>query len=94
MNNTDGNLAALNAYQREMDLLDDMDTALEIAQGELSDDLFEAYYKSNQDVIDEVKDYTEDAEVTRNLLIEACDYIASQYDSPDDISMVYTAFKL
>lgn len=94
MINTDGNLAALNAYQREQDHLDDMDIGLEASQGELSDALFEAYYKSNQDVIDEVNDYLEDTEVTRTMLIEACDYIASQYDSPDDIDMVYTAFKL
>lgn len=55
--NTDGNLAALRAYEREQDELYEADMALERAQNELADDLFDAYITGDQDVIDEVDDY-------------------------------------
>lgn len=54
--NTDGNLAALDAYLREQDELDQQDAAIEEAQEELSHNLFNAYFDDNQDVVNEVED--------------------------------------
>ena len=54
--NTDGNLAALNAYQREQDAIADGEEYLERLQQELADDMFDAYVTGNSNVIDEVDD--------------------------------------
>ena len=56
--NTDGNTAALNAYQREQDVLDDQDNALLAAQQELSNDLFDGYFEGNMACVDWIDDYT------------------------------------
>lgn len=58
---TDGNLAALRQYEREQDALDAQDIALENAQRELADALYDAYLTNNEQVIDEVNEIlTED----------------------------------
>ena len=54
--NVDGNMSALNAYQREQDALADGDEHLERLQQELADDMFDAYVTGNSNVIDEVDD--------------------------------------
>lgn len=94
MTNFDGNLAALNIYQREQDLLDDQDNALEFARDEFADALFEAFFKSNIDVIDEVQDYLEDAEESYKNIEEACEHIASRYDDIEAVENAYGSFKL
>ena len=53
---TDGNLAALRQYEREQDALYEADEAFEELLGELSDELFEAYFEGNTGVVDEVND--------------------------------------
>ena len=65
----DGNLAALRAYQREQDALDDQDNALIRAQQELSDDLFDGYFEGNSACVDCIDDFMFDnIEVIDNLL--------------------------
>ena len=54
--NTDGNLAALAAYEREQDALAAADEALEQAQAGLSDGLFEAYFNGKENAVLEVND--------------------------------------
>jgi len=66
--NTDGNLAALNAYQREQDALEAADLELEAAQVETANDLYDAYFTNKQDVIDEVDDALTDTLTTGNLI--------------------------
>ena len=66
--NTDGNLAALNAYQREQDALDEANRILEEAQQELADDLFDAYMSNNYSVIDEVDDSLTDTDTMDDLI--------------------------
>lgn len=56
MHKSDGNLAALNAYQREQDAIADGEIHLERLQQELADDMFDAYVTNNGAVIDEVND--------------------------------------
>ena len=53
---TDGNLAALAAYERKQDELAAADEALEQAQAELSDGLFEAYFNGKGNAVLEVND--------------------------------------
>ena len=65
----DGNTAALNAYQREQDALDDQDNALLAAQQELSNDLFDGYFEGNMACVDSVEDFLFDnIDVMNNLL--------------------------
>ena len=65
----DGNTAALNAYQREQDTLDDQDNALLAAQQELSNDLFDGYFEGNGACVDSVEDFLFDnIDVMNNLL--------------------------
>lgn len=52
----DGNTAAINRHLREQDQLAAQDQQLEEATEKLADDLFEAYFDDNQDVVDEVFD--------------------------------------
>jgi hypothetical protein len=54
MINTDGNTAALNRHQREQDQLAAQDQQLEEATEKLADDLFNAYFDDNEDVITEI----------------------------------------
>jgi len=75
-NNTDGNLAALNAHQREQDELAAADQAHEAAISELADDLFDAYITGDQDVIDEVDDWLRDypwTERVRAAMVKECE---------------------
>lgn len=65
---TDGNLAALRAYEREQDLQDQADRALEEAKQSLADDLFDAYHEDNQDVILEVEDFLMNEEHANTVL--------------------------
>lgn len=54
MYNTDGNLAALRQYERELDEAERADEALREAQDEAADALFDAYVTGNKEVVDEV----------------------------------------
>ena len=54
--NTDGNLAALAAYEREQDALAAADEALEQAQTDLSEGLFDAYFNGKENAVLEVND--------------------------------------
>ena len=65
---TDGNLAALAAYEREQDALERADEELFDAQNELMDGLFEAYFNGNKHVIDEVNDTLTEEEYTDRLI--------------------------
>ena len=67
--NTDGNLAALRAYEREQDALDDQDSALLAAQQELSNDLFDGYFTGNGACVDWVDETILDEEDTANNLL-------------------------
>ena len=58
--NTDGNLAALRAYERQQDAIAEGDAHLESLQQALADDLFDAYLTENHDVIGEVDDFLAD----------------------------------
>ena len=69
--NTDGNTAALNAYQREQDVLDDQDNALLAAQQELSNDLFDGYFEGNMACVDWIDEVILDDEDTANNLLKA-----------------------
>src|SRR5690554_1419701 len=74
--NTDGNLAALRAYEREQDALAAADQAHEAAISELADDLFDAYILGDQDVIDEVDDWLRDypwTERVRAAMVKECE---------------------
>ena len=66
--NTDGNLAALDAYLREQDELDQAEAALHAAQNELADGLFEAYFNGNTHVVDEINDMLTEEEYTYRLI--------------------------
>lgn len=50
----DGNTKALDLYQKEQDEAAEEEIALEKAQEQFSDDLFEAYFDNNETVIDQV----------------------------------------
>lgn len=74
--NTDGNLAALSAYEREQDALYAADQAHEQAISELADDLFDAYITGDADVIDEVDDWLRDypwTERVRAAMAKECE---------------------
>ena len=74
--NTDGNLAALRAYEREQDALADADQAHEAAISELADGLFDAYITGDADVIDEVDDWLRDypwTERVRAAMVKECE---------------------
>lgn len=74
--NTDGNLAALRAYEREQDALHEAEQAHESAISELADDLFDAYITGDQDVIDEVDEYLREypwAERVRAAIVKECE---------------------
>ena len=68
--NTDGNLAALRAYEREQDALDDQDNALLKAQQELSNDLFDGYFEGNSACVDWIDDFMFDNIEVMNDLID------------------------
>src|SRR5690554_2603845 len=75
-NNTDGNLSALRAYEREQDALAAAEQAYEDAGSELADDLFDAYITGDQDVIDEVDDWLRDypwTERVRAAMAKECE---------------------
>jgi hypothetical protein len=74
--NTDGNLAALRAYEREQDALYEAEQAHEAAISELADDLFDAYILGDADVIDEVDDWLGDypwTERVRAAMVKECE---------------------
>ena len=74
--NTDGNLAALHAYEREQDALAYAEQAHEAAISELADDLFDAYITGDPDVIDEVDDWLRDypwTERVRAAMVKECE---------------------
>jgi len=75
----DGNLAALNAYQREQDALEDQDEALRVAQQELSNDLFDGYFEGNGACVDCVDETILDDEDTANNLLNK---LRAQYMKP------------
>ena len=77
--NTDGNTAALNAYQREQDVLDDQDNALLAAQQELSNDLFDGYFEGNGACVDWIDETILDEEDTANNLLNK---LRAQYLKP------------
>lgn len=66
--NTDGNLAALNAYLREQDAIYEGDAKLESMIQDLAIDMYEAYVTGNHSVIDEVDGRLTDTDVTDNLI--------------------------
>lgn len=66
--NTDGNLAALAAYEREQDALAAADEALEQAQADLSDGLFEAYFNGKEHAVLEVNDQLTEEKYTDRLI--------------------------
>ena len=68
MYDTDGNLAALRAHEREQDALEAADLELEAAQVETANDLFDGYFTKNYAVIDEVNDALLDTDTTDNLI--------------------------
>ncbi len=73
---TDGNLAALRAYEREQDALAAAEHAHEAAISELADDLFDAYITGDADVIDEVDDWLRDypwTERVRAAMFKECE---------------------
>jgi len=73
--NTDGNLAALRAYEREQDALAYAEQAHEAAISELADDLFDAYILGDQDAIDDVDDWLSDypwTERVRAAMVKEC----------------------
>ncbi len=75
-NNTDRNLAALRAHEREQDALAAAEQAHEDAISELADDLFDAYITGDQDVIDEVDDYLRSypwTERVREAMFKECE---------------------
>ena len=75
----DGNLAALNAYQREQDALDDQDEALRLAQQELSNDLFDGYFEGKSACVDWIDEVILDDEDTANNLLNK---LRAQYMKP------------
>ena len=77
--NTDGNLAALRAYEREQDALDDQDNALLKAQQELSNDLFDGYFEGNSACVDWIDETILDDEDTANNLLNK---LRAQYPKP------------
>ena len=66
--NTDGNLAALNAWQRDQDAIEAGDLHLEKLQQELADDIYDAYITGNENAVNEVEDALTDAKTMANLL--------------------------
>jgi len=66
--NTDGNLAALNAWQREQDAIEAGDLHLEKLQQELADDIYDAYITGNENAVNEVEDALTDTKTMANLL--------------------------
>ena len=84
----DGNLAALNAYQREQDAIDDQDEALRVAQQELSNDLFDGYFEGNSACVDWIDEVILDDEDTANNLL---DKLRAQYMKPPaDLRAAYS----
>lgn len=92
--NTDGNLAALDAYLREQDALDEADRIYEEAKQELSDALYGAFYDGNPDVVLEVIDHTEQDQPSREEVEEACNAIAERYDDLEAVEYASISFKL
>jgi len=56
MNNTDGNLAALNSYLREQDALDAQDEAERQERQEQADGMFDAYFEGDEEAVEELND--------------------------------------
>lgn len=74
--NTDGNLAALRAYEREQDALAAADQAHEDDISVLADDLFDAYIMGDSDIIAEVDDYLASypwTERVRAAMVKECE---------------------
>lgn len=86
--NTDGNLAALRAYEREQDALDAADMALDEARQEFSNDLFDAYFGKNYAVIDEVEELAAEEDAINNLLKKLRD----AYPSASGVTCAYRDF--
>lgn len=74
--NTDGNLAALNAYQAEADEQASEELRLENARSQLAEDLFEAYICGNAEVVERINDslYESEtwAETLRTAMVTEC----------------------
>jgi hypothetical protein len=68
MYNTDGNLAALNAWQREQDEIEAGELHLEKLQQELADDIYDAYITGSENAVNEVEDALTDTQTMGNLL--------------------------
>lgn len=65
--NTDGNLAALNQYQRQQDALAAGEETLEAMRRELADKLVEGYVEGIENVVDEFADAFTNERVVANL---------------------------
>lgn len=84
----DGNTAALNQHQREIDDASEAELALEKAKKEFSRDLFDAYFEENYAVIGEVNTLAAEEDAINNLLKKLRD----AYPRPSGITCAYRDF--
>lgn len=84
----DGNTAALNQHQREIDDALEAELALEKAKKEFSRDLFDAYFEENPAVIGEVEELISEEDALNHLMKKLRD----AYPSASGVTCAYRDF--
>lgn len=93
--NTDGNLAALNQYMKELDAAEAHDEYIEGMQLELADEMYDAYLTGNTDVIDEVNDLLEDPDKHDSMVSDMREAMSRESKLPLNKrgSIIHTAYQ-